>query len=1060
MKPIPHWAIALAALGTACSPVATAPTSTGPSAAKDPRVGFNLPSTSAEPHTGLKPFEYMEAPDKLPNYVPSDKWGVQGAPITTMQKPLSPEESIQHYVLPEGFEAKLFAHEPDVHKPICLAWDARGRLWISETVDYPNSEQPAGEGHDQIKICEDTDGDGVADKFTVFADKLSIPTTFTFANGGIVLMQSGETVFLKDTDGDDKADVRQVLFKGWGMNDTHATASNLRMGPDGWLWGVVGYSGFRGTVGGKELRFGQGFFRMKPDGSAMEFVRSSNNNTWGLAFNENGIVFGSTANGNAYMYMPIANRFYESVDGWTVSRVDSIADSQNFYPITKKVRQVDWHGKYTAGAGAAIYTARSFPMAYWNRVGFVCEPTGHLIGQFGIEAKGADFIAHNLKSFLASDDEWTSPITAEVGPDGALWITDWYNYIIQHNPVPEGFKNGKGGAYETTLRDKVHGRISRILPKAFKPTARPPRLDQASPAQLVATLKSDNMLWRTHAQRLLVERHNQDVVPALLALVADTGADAIGLNTAANHALWTLSGLGALNDANSAAFKSVVAALKHPVAGVRRNAATALPRDEAGRDALLAAGSLGDSDAQVQLASFLALAEMPPSEAAGSAVFAALDREATATDKWLTDGSVSAGAKNANGFLKAALMAPVKGDALPGSGANAVKLVAGRFATTATYDSVRPLLMAAKTASPATAGPVLEGLAANWPKDKLPVLNPDQEKELVSLMDALPEDSKVSLLTLVDTWKRKDLFTPQIAALTKELTAKVTNTALADAARIKAAATLVGFDDSEASLKAIIGQVNLQSSPDLATGLVRAFAGSRIEPGADILIGAWDRLTPGSRRAVILTLTRRNEWTLALLKDVRSGKLIRSDLPAEVWAQLRRSRSQQIANLARELDQTRVSTDMEATLAKIRPLTELTGDIANGKAVFTKNCAVCHAMEGVGAKIGPELTGIGARAKNDFFIDIIDPNRSVEANFRMWTATTKDDESVSGRLESESRTGIEILDLAGQKHVIQRKDIKALDVSQLSIMPVGFENLPPKDLTDLFEYMAASKVKH
>jgi putative membrane-bound dehydrogenase-like protein len=1028
-------------------------------AAADPQGGFKPAPAASTPNPGLKPFEYIEAPDKLPNYVPSKQWGTQGAPITTMQKPLDPDESLKHYVLPAGFVARPFAHEPDIYKPIYMAWDARGRLWISETRDYPNEIQPEGSGRDQIKICEDTDGDGVADKFTVFADKLSIATTFAFANGGIVVMQAGETIFLKDNDGDDKADERRVLFKGWGMGDTHATASNLRTGPDGWLWGVVGYSGFRGTVGGRDLSFGQGFFRMKPDGSALEFVRSSNNNTWGLAFDENGIVFGSTANGNAYMYMPVANRYYEAVNGWSVSRVESIADNQSIFPITQKVRQVDQHGRYTAGAGAALYTARSFPREYWNRVGFVCEPTGHLIGQFGLEPKGADFVAHNLKNFMASDDEWTSPITAEVGPDGALWVTDWYNYIIQHNPVPQGFKNGKGGAYETTLRDKTHGRIYRILPADFKPAAQPPRLDKASPDVLVASLRNENLLWRTHAQRLLIERAQADVVPALVQLVADQSLDSIGLNTAANHALWTLQGLGALNDPASEAFKTAVKALKHPAAGVRRAAASALPHLDAARDAILAAGSLNDTDAQVKLAALLALAETPPSDPAGAAIFAALVRDAAAADKWLVDGAIAAGATHANGFLKAALLAPMSGDSIPGAIAEAVRLVAGHFASGASADSVLALLAAAPMASPATAEPVLDGLARNWPKEKLPSLNPAQEKNLVSLMDALPEETRTSLLGLVDAWKRKDLFAGLIEKLTRELSAKVTNVTLADNVRTRAATSLVGFDDTEASLKTIVAQINLQSSPELVNGLIRSFGKSRIDPAADILIGVWDRLTPGSRRSVILTLTRRPEWTMALLNDVKSGKLIRSDIPTEIWGQLRRSKSQAIAALARELDQVRVSSDMEATLARIRPLAEQTGDVVNGKAVFTKNCAVCHALGGVGASIGPDLTGIGARAKLDFYVDIIDPNRSVEANFRLWTATTKDDESVSGRLESESKTGIEILDLAGQKHLIQRKDIKTLDVSPLSIMPVGFENLPAKDLTDLFEYMAASKVK-
>jgi putative membrane-bound dehydrogenase-like protein len=312
-----------------------------------------------------------------------------------MQKPLSPAESMAHLALPSGFKASLFAAEPEIAKPIWMAWDERGRLWIAETVDYPNNMQPPGQGHDRIKICEDTQGTGRADKFTIFADHLSVPTSFVFANGGIIVVHSGKTEFLADTDADDKADVRKVLFSGWGTNDTHAGPSNLRYGFDGWIWGTVGYSGFEGTVGGKRIRFSQGIFRFKPDGSQLEFVRSSNNNTWGLGISEDNIIFGSTANGNASMYMPIPNRYYEAVRGWSASRLETIADSQEFFPITEKVRQVDWHGKYTAGAGSAIYTARSFPREFWNRVQFVAEPTGHLLGKFYLEPRGADFIAHN-----------------------------------------------------------------------------------------------------------------------------------------------------------------------------------------------------------------------------------------------------------------------------------------------------------------------------------------------------------------------------------------------------------------------------------------------------------------------------------------------------------------------------------------------------------------------------------------------------------------------------------------------------------------------------------------
>ncbi|MEN9546602.1 MAG: hypothetical protein RLZZ356_1334, partial [Verrucomicrobiota bacterium] len=370
------------------------------------------------PKGGLDALPYQQSPHPMPNYLAGQRWGTEGEKITRMQEPLPPAKSAERIVLRQGFQADLWAADPQILKPISMTFDERGRLWIAETVDYPNELQKAGEGRDRIKICEDTNGDGKADKFTVFADKLSIPTGLCRANGGLIVIEGGQTLFLRDTDGDDRADERKVLFKGWNMGDTHATASNIRLGHDNWVWGVVGYSGFDGEVGGKRVKFGMGVFRFKPDGSALEFVRSSNNNTWGLGLSEDGLVFGSTANGNAAWYMPIPNRYYEAVSGWSAARMESIADNQLYHPIAQNVRQVDWHGKYTAGAGSALYTARSFPKDYWNRVSFVTEPTGHLIGQFRFEGSGADFKATNEKNFLASDDEWFSPIMAEVGPDG------------------------------------------------------------------------------------------------------------------------------------------------------------------------------------------------------------------------------------------------------------------------------------------------------------------------------------------------------------------------------------------------------------------------------------------------------------------------------------------------------------------------------------------------------------------------------------------------------------------------------------------------------------------
>ncbi len=322
--------------------------------------------------------------------------------------------------------------------------------------------------------------------------------------------------------------------------------------------------------------------------------------------------------------MPIPNRYYEAVRGWSAVKLESIAALNSFYPITERVRQVDYHGGFTAAAGHALYTARTYPPQYWNATAFVTEPTGHLIATFTLDRKGADVADYYGWNMLASDDEWTAPICAEVGPDGNVWVIDWYNYIVQHNPTPHGFRTGRGAAYETPIRDQTHGRIYRLVYKDAVPKPHP-ALDASNAAGLVAALRDDNQLWRMHAQRLLVERGKADVVPELLDLAADRSVDAIGLNPGAIHALWTLHGLGDPGAKLPDGAEIIASlALSHPSAGVRRNAIQVLPAERSSARSIVTAGLLQDSDAQVRLAAFLGLADQPATDEAAKAVVAAL----------------------------------------------------------------------------------------------------------------------------------------------------------------------------------------------------------------------------------------------------------------------------------------------------------------------------------------------------------------------------------------------------------------------------------------------------
>ncbi|MCY7358469.1 MAG: ThuA domain-containing protein, partial [Rudanella sp.] len=584
--------------------------------------------------------------------------------VPAMQVALKPDDSKKLMQVPVDFDIQLFAAEPDITNPIAMSWDERGRLWIVESVDYPNTFlETDGAANDRIKICEDTNGDGKADKFTIFADKLNIPTSMVFANGGVVVSMAPYFVFLKDTNGDDKADVRENILTGWDKNDTHFGPSNLQYGFNNKLWGVVG-SGYNGTTkDGKNLNFRTGVYNVNPDGTGLDFLANTSNNTWGLGLTEDNNVFISTANNahSAFYSMP-ARYMQRNLPGATVQAVQKIDGHYDSHTMTPNLRQVDVVGGFTSAAGHHFYTARSFPKSYWNRVAFVCEPTVRLIHNAVIEPKGAGFTERDGWNMLASSDEWVGPVQAEVGPDGALWVADWYNFIIQHNVFVERqapsemvlpFKEqprGQGNAFDSPLRDLNFGRIYRIVYKKAKPY-QPIVLSRNDPAGLVAALKSDNMFWRMNGQRLLVESKNTTIIPDLYKLISDPAVDEIGLNSPAVHALWTLHGLGALTGTNAEALRVVSNALTHKAAGVRKAALEVLPVISQTLDILQKVGLLNDPSLNVRMATMLAMAQLPPSDAVGAALYRAALLPDNEADEWIGRALFAAAAVHRDGFL-------------------------------------------------------------------------------------------------------------------------------------------------------------------------------------------------------------------------------------------------------------------------------------------------------------------------------------------------------------------------------------------------------------------------
>jgi putative membrane-bound dehydrogenase-like protein len=523
----------------------------------------------------------------------------------TLQLPFSVKGSMERTQVPADCELKLFAAEPDIAKPIAFAWDDRGRCWVVETRDYPHGVSENHEGQDSVKICEDTDGDGKADKFTVFADKLNLPTGIVFARKGIIVAAPPQFIYLEDTNGDDKADKREVIIDCWGIRDTHAQASSLHYGFDNWIYGCVGYSGIEGYVGGKKHQFAMGTYRFKPDGSAIEFLHQFTNNAWGHSYNDAGDQFGGTANGAPIFFGGIPATAYGEGRGFTAKKINVV---DTCHTITPNFRQVDVFGGYTAAAGSNFIYSDALPKRFQG-MAMVCEPTMKVVALMDVKPDGAGYKALDAFNLYASSDEWNSPVHAEVGPDGAVWVADFQNFIIQHNPTPSkergGFvaTTGVGGAHENELRDHSRGRIYRI------------------------TAKGATKATKTLYGQLLRQKQ-----------LASDQSDISDLSDI--HALWVKHARGTLSA------QEHQAALISKDAKLRRNAIRALGSDKAAQDLFFGSGVFSDPDLNTRLAAFVKLADFPTTEEIKTLVKKLASDPVVKNDEWLAEAAKMLGKKH------------------------------------------------------------------------------------------------------------------------------------------------------------------------------------------------------------------------------------------------------------------------------------------------------------------------------------------------------------------------------------------------------------------------------
>jgi len=958
--------------------------------------------------------------------------------------PKRPEEERASFVLESGFRIDCVAAEPLVVNPISLDWDPRGRMWVALTPGYPDKQEFSGiPARDRIVILEDADHDGRAEGTRVFADGLDLVTSFVFHRDGVIVTQAPDILFLRDTDGDDRADRREVLYHGFGYGDTHAVISNLRAGLDGWIYGTQGYSGndsrdIVGSSGTPFGRIGNGIFRFHPDGSAIEQVAAFGSNTWGLDFARDGTLFFSMANGSHLRHLVVEDR---DLSGGRLASVESwldVTDHGDVRPLTKNARppyqQIDFVGGFTAAAGACLYDGGAWPAQY---VGdhFVCEPTVNLVHRDALAPRGVTFQASRPEAseFLASTDLWFRPVHLRVGPDGALYVLDFYNQAAVHNDT-RGPPHGPTNAARRPDRDHDHGRIWRIQSLDAPPPILTP-VRGAERSDGFADLASPNGWRRASAHRLVRERGLGRDERAELALLARRSAEP----DFAIHALWlTRDGELARHLAES------------PQAEVRRNALAVL-HDADGFTWMsvsrVVRARLFDPDPRVRLEALRLLR----GRAETTDFFELVSLYPDLEDAWSRSLVLAIAAERPAEFLSALVRRTN-----PEPFLEFLDRLAASAAERGDFGEALEMVLALGEAEPPArlAERVLRALAAAFPHADQPWPSPKLGTALRRLFAHGDVRVGVAALPIARRWAEGQFGTSEFDAMAARIAAVVEDPEAEVELRLACLRSLLDVPESRSRAVASASRFLDPFFPaERQAEVVRWLAELPEVSAARTLLDALPGLSGGLRESVYQALVERARWTLLLLDAVEAGRVKPVELGPRWIHRLRNHPDPSVADRASALALLGTEAgDVEKILAGLLPLVDAPGDAARGKQLFAEQCAKCHAFQGEGAHVGPDLTGMGAHGARELLPFLVDPNRSVEPGYVEYVLETTAGRLVDGVIVRDDQRSVVLRNATGDVEVA-RDEIASLRSTGRSPMPTGFEALGAEALRDLLAFL-------
>lgn len=977
-------------------------------------------------------------------------------------EPRDPQTAAKMMTVPEGFTVEVVASEPDIVNPVAMAIDEQGRFWITESLEYPRREP--GPGRDRVKILEDTDGDGKADKFTVFLDGLNIPSGVQVGHGGVWIANSPDILFVPDADRDGKPDgPAQVVVTGFGRTDTHELPNSLTWGPDGWLYGLNGvfnhshvkYHPDNPNFAKAEAEKHPGWpltcamFRIHPRTREFQVFCEGTSNPWGIAFNDEGDAFVSACVID-HLWHLVETGYYHRQGG-------------PYPPHTWKIESIVKHKHQKAAyCGITWFDSDAYPEQYRKKL-YMGNIHGGCINVDSIQRNGSTYAGSGEPDFLTANDAWFMPVVQKTGPDGCLYVLDWYDryHCYQDaNRDPAGIDRLKGRLYRVRYKGEDVGSAVRTATVPFD-------LAKDSDDKLIELLGNPNVWTRETAQRLLQER-GTPAIHDQLQKVIDAPATP---RQHRRHAAFALVGcprpagapaarIARDDDATLRAWQ-IRADMNDPVrkAEIIQEMAKipeSMPWD------WMPEMTRGQMSPQALLQEAIAVGKLPYNPHTFGIALAIL---VIAKDDPLIPRIVW---QNIHPFLEdhpndiAKLLTKtrfVEDERVALLFPRIIERLLARKEFAA--KPIGDLFLLVKDAHPQVARDMLTSLAAKVQSGELKDENLKQLK--ATLADALqpmlgvesqhPLRLEASLLAL--SWNDRGA-----VGTARSL---VHNPQEAPARRIAAYRALIASQDGcVAQLAREIFSKGDVEPPAFLGDAFSALGRSESPEIADAVIKYFGKFPSDVQPRAIELLTQRPVWAKLLLAAIGDKKIHAAAINVNQARRLNDLKDPELKELlAKHWGQVREgrSLDRDKVIADMRRLIRSTpGDAHKGQEVYKKICAQCHKIYGEGAEVGPEITLNGRNDYTQLLSNVFDPSLVIGAGYRSYTVATDEGRVINGLLVEDSPQRVVLKVQGGKQEIIPRDQIEDFKVSEISLMPEGIEKqYTPQELIDLFAFLTLDK---